>query len=75
MTEGPSRPALMRENEQLRAEVDRLRSAAVAPVEVVRYLPGEERVVERVVYADNPDHIEMIRQLQARVSELQGVQR
>lgn len=62
MTEGPSRPALMRENEQLRAEIERLRSA-------------QSGVTVRVEYVDNPDHVEMIRQLQTRISQLQGVQR
>lgn len=54
MTEGPSRPALLRENEQLKAEISRLRDA-------------QSGVTERVVYVDNPALIDMIRALQAKV--------
>lgn len=46
--------------------------------EVVREVPGPERVitpapviveVERIVYQDNPDHIETIRKLQAKLCQ------
>lgn len=58
MTDGPSRPALLKEIERLKAELETAK-ASVQPH------------VDRVIYVDNPAHLETIRALQAQIAGMQ----
>lgn len=58
MTEGPSRPVLLKEIEKLKAEIAVLKEGVQTPV-------------SQVVYVDNPAHLETIRALQAQIASMQ----
>lgn len=66
-------PSLLRKNAELQSQVDDLRAELASLREELAKKPREVvREVDRatVVYQDNPDHIEMIRKLQAKIREL-----
>lgn len=67
MTEGPSRPALLKEIERLKDELAAARAPVERVVEVERLIEVPV-YVERVIYADNPAHLETIRALQAQIA-------
>lgn len=66
-------PKLLKLLQEAQAKIAELEARGPVVVERVVEVAGPERVVERVVYQDNPDHIKTIRALQEKLCQFTSV--
>lgn len=62
-------PSLRRLVNELQVKIRELESRPPVVVEKIVNVAGPERIVDRLVYIDNPDHIKMIKTLQGKLCQ------